>query len=148
MLTFRRAAMLAASIALAYATPAPAQENPFVAGDYSDVSTVTIDDGHFLDYAKFLASVWRANQDFAKSQGWIDNYQVLANVNKRPGEPDLILIVSFKAMPSGEESEKREEMFRQHMKMTDSQMEAASGERAKFRHVTGSQLWQALNFRK
>ena len=31
---------------------------------------------------------------------------------------------------------------------TDAQMEAASGNRAKFRHVLGSTLWQVLNFKQ
>ncbi|MBS0476055.1 MAG: hypothetical protein JSR28_13055 [Proteobacteria bacterium] len=149
MLTMRKAAVLAASITLAYSAPAIAQNaDPFVGGDYSEVTEVTIDDGHYLDYATFLASIWRDNQEFAKSQGWITGYQVMGNVHKRPGEPDLILIVSYKTLPTGAENDKRADQFRQHMKMTDAQMEAASGDRAKFRHVTGSQLWQAMNFRK
>ena len=37
--------------------------------------------------------------------------------------------------------------MREKMKMTEAQMEAASGERAKFRHVTGSSLMQVLNYK-
>jgi hypothetical protein len=148
MKTLRRAAILAASLAFAFATPVMAQSDPMVGGDYVEVSSISVDDGHYLDYANHMAGAWRANQEYAKSQGWITGYEVLANVNKRPGEPDLILVVRFKSTPDAAESERRAKMFRDHVKQSDAQMEAASGDRAKFRKVLGSQLWQVLDFRK
>jgi hypothetical protein len=148
MNAFRKAAVLAASLSLAFAAPALAQSDPLVGGEYLDVSAISIDDGHYLDYANHLAGMWRANQEYAKSQGWISGYEVLANVNKRAGEPDLILVVRFKDIPDAAEGERRGKMYRDHVKLTDAQMEAASGDRAKYRKVMGSQLWQVLNFRK
>lgn len=147
---FRRVAVMAASLSLAFAMPtlAQAQSDPLIAGDFSEISQITIDDGHYLEYATFLAGQWRANQEYAKSQGWITGYLILANVNKRAGEPDLILVVNRAEFPSSAEGERRSAQYQAHMKQTDAQMEAASGERAKYRHVIGSQLWQVLNFRK
>jgi hypothetical protein len=148
MNAFRRAAVLAASLSLAFATPALAQSNPMIGGEYLDVASISIDDGHFLDYANHLAGVWRAQQDYAKAQGWIVGYEVLTNVNPRPGEPDLILVTRFKNFADPAEEERRNKMYRDHAKQTDVQMQAASGERAKYRKVMGSQLWQVLEFRK
>jgi hypothetical protein len=147
MKMIRSAAVLAASMSLAWAMPALAQSNPMVGGDLVEVSSITVDDGHGLDYAQHLAGMWRKQQEYAKSQGWITGYEVLANVNKRPGEPDLILVVRFKSIPDAAEDERRAKQFRENVKLTDAQMEAASGERAKYRKVLGSQLWQVLNFR-
>ena len=45
----------AAALGLALATPAVAQNSPFIGGDYVEVTGVSIDDGHGLDYAQFLA---------------------------------------------------------------------------------------------
>ncbi len=148
MKMYRRAAIVAASLAFVFATPLAAQSDPFTGGDYVVVSSITVDDGHYMDYATFLADTWRKRQDFAKQQGWITGYEVLANVNKRPGEPDFILVVRFRSMPDGVESERRGAAMRDYAKQTDQQMEAASGERAKFRHVQGSQLWQEMAFKK
>jgi len=148
MKTLRRAAILAASLAFAFATPVMAQSDPMVGGDYVEVSSISVDDGHYRDYANHMAGAWRTNQEYAKSQGWITGYEVLANVNKRPGEPDLILVVRFKSTPDAAESERAAKMFPDHGKQSDAQMEAASGDRAKFRKVLGSQLWQVLDFRK
>ena len=124
MRSFRHVAILAASISFAFATPALAQEFPLVPGEYVEMTSVTIDDGHNLDYAKFLA-----------------------NVHKRPGEADLYLIQRSKSLPDGAESQRRDAVMRDKMKMTEAEMEASSGERAKFRHVTGSSLLQVLNFK-
>ena len=147
MKMLRYAALLAAPLAIALVNPLGAQNNPMIGGDFVEVSSVTIDDGHFTDYANFLADTWRKRQDFAKKQGWISGYEVMANVNSRPGEPDLILVVRRPAMPTGAESERRGTMMREFSKQTDTQMEAASADRAKFRHVIGSTLWQVMNFK-
>jgi hypothetical protein len=145
---FRKAAVLAASLSLAFAAPALAQSNPMIGGEYLEVSAIAIDDGHFLDYANHLAGVWRSQQEYAKSQGWISGYEVLSNVNARAGEPDLILVTRFKNFADVAEEERRAKMYRDHAKQTDVQMQAASGERAKYRKVMSSQLWQVLEFRK
>ena len=43
MNAYRKAAVLAASLALAWSVPGMAQTDPFVPGDYVEVSSVTID---------------------------------------------------------------------------------------------------------
>ena len=147
MKMLRYAALLAAPLAFALVNPLGAQNNPMVGGDYVEVSSVTIDDGHFTDYANFLADTWRKRQDFAKKQGWITGYEVMGNVNPRPGEPDLILVVRVPSIPTGAESERRGAAMREFFKQTDTQMEAASADRAKYRHVIGSTLWQVMDFK-
>lgn len=148
MNAFRKAAILAASLSFAFtAMPALAQSDPFIGGDFVEVASVTIDDGHYLDYAGFLATTWRAEQEFGKQQGWITGYEVLANPNKRPGEPDLLLVTRYKTMADGAEGDRRNKLFLAHSKATDAAMQAASGDRAKYRHVIGTQLLQVLSFR-
>ena len=58
-----------ASLALVCAVPAAAQDDPFVGGDYVEVTGVTVDDGHYLDYANFLAGFYKAQEQYAVSQG-------------------------------------------------------------------------------
>ena len=147
MKMFRCAAALAAAGCIAVATPALAQNFPMTNGDYIDVTSVTIDDGHNLDYATFLAGQWKDQEEFAKAQGWIISYSVLQNVNKRPGEPDLYLVTHMKSIPDAAEQARRDQVVKDHVKMTDAQMEAGSGDRAKYRHVIGSMLLQELKFK-
>ena len=147
MNAYRKAAVMAASLALAWSVPGLAQNDPFVPGDYVDVSSISIDDGHGLEYAQFLAAEWRGRQEFARKQGWIDSYEVLGNVHPRAGEPDLILVVRYKSLPDAAEQLRRDDAFRAYNKQTDVQMQAASGDRAKYRHLVGNQLWQELKFK-
>jgi len=81
--------------ALVLPSTASSQELPLKGGDFWDVGAVTVDDGHFGDYADFLAGQFRKNMEFQKSKGWIKGYHILANVNARDGEPDLYLVTIF-----------------------------------------------------
>ena len=62
-------------------------------------------------------------------------------------EPDLLLITRYKDMPNGAEGDRRSKLFLASTKATDKSMEVASGDRAKYSHVIGSQLFQVLSFR-
>lgn len=141
------AVMFASPFAIAMSSPAAAQNSPFTPGDYEEVGMIDISDGGGLEYANFLATTWKKNQEYAKSKGWITGYQVLANVNPRPGEPDLYLVTSFTSLPDAAEDEKRNQAYRDFMKQSDAEAEAASGDRSKFRTVMGSFLLRQLKFK-
>ena len=148
MKSLRLAALAAVTLAFAAPLPALAQTDPFVGGDLVAVTAVSIDDGHYLDYASFLGGFFKAQEDFAIKQGWQTSFEVLANVHPRKGEPDLYLVRRFKNMVDGAENERRSQIIRDNVKMTDAQMEAASGDRAKFRHVDSTMLLRELKYKK
>lgn len=144
-----KAAVLAASLSFAYASPVLADDPwPTEEGEYVQVGMISVDDGHDLEYMTHLAGQWRKGQDFAKAQGWISGYEILVNMNKRPGEPDYYLITRFSRMADKAEQKKRDEAYDAHMKMTVADAQAASATRAKYRTVMGSQLLQALVWKK
>ena len=97
-----------------------------------------------MDYASFLSGYYKQQEEFAIKKGWETGWELLANVHKRAGEPDLYLVRRYRNLPDGVEGDKRAAQIRAEVKMSDAQMEAASGERAKFRHIQGSQLLQVL----
>ena len=144
-----RAAILAATLSLALTAPAIAQDAyPMDQGDFVEISAIQIDDGHGLDYANHLAGQWRRGQEFAKSQGWITSYEVFANVHPRKGEPDIYLMVRSPRLADAVEDVKRDAAYRAYMQRTIAQMQAESGDRAKFRKLAGSQLLRELRFKK
>lgn len=149
MNALRRAAIAAASLSLAFAVPALADDPwPTDNGDYVSVSMVSVDDGHDLHYMQHLAGLWRKGQDFAKAQGWITDYEILVNVNKRPGEPDVYLVTRFPRFASQEEEAKRDAAYEAHMQQTVEQGQAGSAERSKYRTIMGSQLLRAQVWKK
>lgn len=135
-------------MALMFSAPVFAQDYPLDPGSYWDVTEVTIDDGHFGDYADFLAGQWKASQEFAKSKGWIKDYHVIANIYKRANEPDLYLVSIYDRVPTAAEQMAREKEFDAFMKNSGRQREAGSAERAKYRHVGGTSMLQELVFKK
>ena len=134
--------------AMAFSVPAIAQDFPLKGGDYWNVAEVTIDDGNFGDYADHLAGAYRRTEDFAKSKGWIKNYYILSNVNKRAGEPDLYLVTITDHLTSNAEDEARSKELDAYLKTSARQNDAQSGVRAKFRKLGGNMLLQEMVYRK
>src|SRR5688500_15548199 len=145
-----RKTMLAAlgAATMLFAVPAAAQEIPLVSGNYWNVSEITIDDGHFATYADHLAGQYRKSMDFQKSKGWIKDYYILANNNKRAGEPDLYLVTIFERMTTPAEDLAREKEMNAYMAQTSRQADANSGSRAKYRKLGGNMLLQEQVYRK
>ena len=135
---------VASVTAMLWTVPAVAQELPVKSGDFWDVGAVTIDDGHFGDYADFLASQYRKNLEFQKSKGWIKGYYILANVNKRANEPDLYLVTIFDHVTTPAEDIAREKEANAFLAQTTRQGMAQSGQRATYRHVGSDMLLQEM----
>ena len=136
------AALGAATVAIAM--PTPAQELPVKNGNFWDVTAVKIDDGHFGDYADFLASQYRKNMEFQKSKGWIKGYHILSNFNKRAGEPDLYLVTIFDHVTTPAEDIQREKDANAFLQQNTRQGMAASGQRATYRHIGSDMLLQEM----
>ncbi|WP_458389534.1 hypothetical protein [Sphingomonas sp. F9_3S_D5_B_2] len=134
--------------AMVTAVPAAAQDFPLKGGNFWNVAEITIDDGHFGDYADFLAGARRTELDFSKSKGWMKDSYILANVNKRAGEPDVYLVTITDHLTTPAEDQAREKELNAFLNSTTRQQDAQSGARAKFRHLGGSMLLQELVFKK
>ncbi|GAC15814.1 hypothetical protein [Aliiglaciecola lipolytica] len=124
-----------------------ADERVFKNGDYWEVTSVEIEDGQWLTYAKHLADEWRSSMEFAKSKKWIKEYKVVYNVHARDGEADLYLITIFDKWASLEEEESRFTEWMEWSKESLSKLEEESGDRAKIRRLMSDSLLQELHFR-
>lgn len=145
-----RKLMLAAlgAATLAVTVPVAAQELPLSPGNYWDVTSVKIDDGHFAEYADFLASDFRKESEYAKSKGWIKGYYILSNNNARKDEPDLYLVRVFDHVPAPAEEMARDKEMNAYLATTDRKSLTASGARATYRHITGNELLQEMTWAK
>lgn len=144
--------LLAAAAALVlFAAPIPvlAQSGdwPVTSGDYVEISMIKIDDGHALEYLDYLAGNWRRSQDYAKQQGWITGYEIWTNEYPREGEADIYLVTFTPNLPDAAEAERRDLQFREFMRQTVAQMEAASAGRAEFRTLAGNMLMRRQNWK-
>lgn len=133
------------ALALTVTIPAAAQDAPpYKPGNYWSVTGIHVKDGSGMRYANHLATSWSANQEFAKSQGWIASYHVLSNVYAREGEPDLYLVTVFADMPNAEEAEKRRMAWQDFNKKSMAEMQKESGERADYRTIGGEMLLREM----
>ncbi len=131
------------AMALPFAAPAAAQEFPLVAGEYVAMTGIDIEPGEAgLKYAEYLATEWKRNSEYAKSQGWITGYAIYSNVHGREGEPDLYLVTQFASIPDAAEDERRNKAYDAWAKTSYKEQAAASGNREQYRTVTGSMLLQ------
>ncbi|MCW8107210.1 hypothetical protein OPS25_01660 [Alteromonas ponticola] len=128
-------------------TYADDHEPPFIGGEYWEVTGIKTADGGRLKYGKWLATEWKKNMEFAKSEGWITRYEVLANIHARHNEPDLYLAVMFKNMGTVEEDEQRRKKYMEWVKKGLDSMEKESGDRAEYRTVMSTVLLQEMKFR-
>jgi hypothetical protein len=128
-------------------TPAWASDSPVAMGDFWEVTGVRLKDGGGLAYTKFLAAEWKADQEFAKSKGWIKGYLVLGNAYVRKGEPDLYLIVISDRLANGPESDKRTDEYIAWKKKTEAQMQKESGNRLEIREIENNLLLQEWKFK-
>ena len=128
--------------------PAAAQDLPLVGGDYWDVTSVKIDDGHFGDYADFLAGQFRKQNEFAKSKGWIKAYYIFSNNNNRADEPDLYLVTVSDHVATPAEQISRNKEMNAFMSTDDRKALAGSGQRATYRKIMGDMLLQQLVFQR
>ena len=141
MRALKLAAFAAATLAFAAPLAVQAQSAwPTKPAEYVEVSGIEVDDGHGLDYANHLAGQWRKGQDYAMQQGWITGYEILTNEYARDGEPDIYLLTRFTSFADPAEGERRDAMYLKHMAATTAQMQASSGDRAKYRKQKGSML--------
>jgi hypothetical protein len=140
VLAFGASSALAASAALA-------EDWPLVGGDYWEVTGIDIKDGGGWKYASWLATEWKKNLEFSKSQGWIKDYMILANVHNRSDEADIYLIRVREDIPSGAEGEKRQKAYMEWQTKTNEELVGESGNRAEYREVKSTSLLQVLNFR-
>jgi hypothetical protein len=142
-------ALLALALATAALAPAPAsaQRSTVDSGNYTSISMIKVLPGQFENYMDFLAKQWRAQNEYAKSKGYIVSYRVLSAVDPRANEPDLFLVIEFKDWPSNAESKRRQDEFVAQMKMDEHQLDAASGQRGPMRTQMGSMTLQEVVFK-
>ncbi|TLU61034.1 hypothetical protein FE810_16125 [Thalassotalea litorea] len=123
-------------------------EPPFIGGNYWEVTGVKVADGAGLKYAKWLASEWRENLEFSKSEGWLEDYYIISNVHSRSDEPDLYIVRVFKNMASVEENEQRRKKYLDWVKKSMDKMQSESGDRAEYRTIMSTSLLQEMKFRE
>jgi hypothetical protein len=126
---------------------AAARELAYTPGTYWNVQGIFIEDGQYENYMDYVATTYRRSQDFARRNGWISGYTILANVNRRDNEPHLYLITQFPRLATPQEDLDRDRRMNEYMEQTARQATESSGQRVSMRRLGSNLLLQELNLR-
>lgn len=138
---------VALALSLVFAAPAAAQDSSYVPGGYTDVSGIDVLDGQFENYMDYLAGPWKAQNEWAKSKGYIISYSVMANNYAREGEPDLYLVVSYSKIYDTAEQLRQQKEFEAFMKADTRTLDKQYGARGTMRKSMGGQQLQELKLK-
>ena len=148
MKSLTKSVLAAGALLIAMPQAAVAQdEYPLTGAEWIEITGISLEDGGGFKYATWLAGEWRKRMDYAVSQGWIGSYEIWSNSHARNGEPDMWLIQRFQNFQTNEEWEAQNKQMRAYMQRNIQQLQAESGDRAKYRTVMGDVLAKRLVWR-
>lgn len=135
----------AAALALLCGTaPALAQQSSVKPGAMWTAGRILVEDGQMQNYMDYLTKTWIANQEYAKSQGWLLEYHILQSLNPRDQEPNIVLITRFNDMPSAAEADRRAAILDRRLGQDAHSAATASGARNTMRKQLGSVLYREM----
>jgi hypothetical protein len=123
----------------------PAQDvRQYTDGPVTEEDYIEVEYGHFEEYIDWLNSVWKPTMEATKKAGLIIDYKVFKATPKSPGQPNIILWITFKngqaALDNGVELE---DVAKKVIGSTEFQNKARQF-RNQYRKVLGTELIREL----
>jgi hypothetical protein len=117
---------------------------PYTEGPVSDVSFIRTKPGQFDEYMKWIATVWKQTQEEAKKAGVVTDYKVLTVEPRSPGDPDLILVVTFPNFAALDGLSDKMDAVAEKVEGSVQKANENAIDRGKLRDVIGSELVREL----
>src|SRR3984885_9122942 len=73
-------------------------ERAYTEGPVTEVDYIGVEYGHFEEYIDWLNSTWKPTMEATKKAGLIVDYKVFRLTPKSPGQPNIILWITYKNM--------------------------------------------------
>jgi len=127
--------------------PLLAQEHPYTEGPVVNVARIRTETGHFDDYMKYVATVWKAEQEAAKKAGYIVDYQVISVEPRNENDADLLLITTYKNWAALDGSLEKGDAIAKQIEGSVATSNQNAVDRNKIRRVLGSSTMQVLNLK-
>ncbi|ABG39032.1 hypothetical protein Patl_0503 [Paraglaciecola sp. T6c] len=139
--------LISSMLAFGISTTAIAQESSYSYGTVWEAHGIRILPGQFENYMDHLAGSWKDVYEFAKKEGHVVDYHVLANNHAREGEPDLILVVEYKDYIKTAEYEAFQKKVDEMMSTNERKADKEFGERETMRKTLSSSQYQELDLK-
>jgi len=134
---------LAATLSL----PAYADDHAYTEGQVVNVARIRTVDGKFDDYMKWLATVWKKEQEASKKAGYILSYEVLTVEARTPDDADILLVTRYKNWAALDGALAKGDAIAKQIEGSVVAAAQAQADRNKIRRVLGSETMQALELK-
>lgn len=124
-----------------------ADDHPYSQGSVVNVSRIRTVDGKFDDYVKWLDTTWKAEQEAAKSAGYITGYQVLTAEARGPDDPDVLLVITYKNWAALDDSIAKGDAIAKKIEGSVEAANQSEAARSSIRRVLGSQTYQVMDLK-
>ncbi len=121
-------------------------ERAYIEGSVTLVANIEVEYGHFEEYIDWLNSTWKPTMEATKKAGLILDYKVFRLTPKSPGQPNVILWITYKNMAGLDRGVEEEEVAKKVICSTECQNKARVG-RNEYRKVLGYELMRELLFK-
>src|SRR6202050_1705985 len=118
-------------------------ERAYTEGQVTEVDYIGVEYGHFEEYIDWLNSTWKPTMEATKKAGLIVDYKVFRLTPKSPGQPIIILWITYKNMAALDKGVEQEAVAKKVIGSTEVQNKARVG-RNEYRKVLGSELIREL----
>lgn len=142
-----RVTVLAGLGLIATAVLADDQSLPFTEGHVLSVDAIRTQEGHFLDYMKFLDTQWKQEMEAEKKAGLIVSYEVLTLNPRGPNDPDIYLVVTYKNWAAFDGLTEKEAAITNEIFGSVQAATQGDVDRGKIRRVIGTTNMQVLNLK-
>ncbi len=113
-------------------------ERSYTEGPVTLVANIEVEYGHFEEYIDWLNSTWKPTMEATKKAGLIIDYKVFSATPKSPGQPNVILWITYKNMAGLDKGVEQEEVAKKVIGSTEFQNKARVA-RSEYRKVLGTE---------
>jgi hypothetical protein len=118
-------------------------ERAYTDGPVTEMDYIEVEYGHFEEYIDWLNSTWKPTMEATKKAGLIIDYKVFRATPKSPGQPNIILWITYQNMAALDKGVELEAVAKKVIGSTEVQNKARVG-RNEYRKVLGTELIREL----
>ena len=96
-------------------------ERAYTDGPVTEVDYIQVEYGHFEEYIDWLNSTWKPTMEAMKKAGLIIDYKVFRLTPRSPGQPNVILWITYKNMAGLDKGAEEEEVSKKVICSTECQ---------------------------
>jgi hypothetical protein len=145
----RKYCLALAMVAIAsFAYPALAEDaRAYTNGNVVQVTSVLTKPGKFDEYMSWLAGPFRQEQEELKKAGLIISYGIYSAAPRRPEDPDLYLVVTYKDMATLDTIDEKSEAIDRKIFGSLKQANEGAASRESMRTILGTELLRELKLK-